>query len=358
MQNIKEKKVIFFYSRIEEKQIFENIAIELKKEKIKSDFSKNLKKKAEIGFYCESDSNPSNSKISAIFLGGMDQGRVDWPNIWKKQPWNKFDLGFLPGNNWARRWKSCSLDTRSRPKYGVYNVGWPKADLLFFNKKDKIKSKLISKKYKINEKKINILYAPSFECFNRQIEVTEAVKKNNYNLIIKHWLVKRETRYNDLWDNIILANKKSLNLYKKNTIIVDPKENFLDLLKFTNLIITDESSVAYEGLLNNIPTISVKDWKIQRHSKALSRYVKPAKITIKTTKSNLSKTIFEVINRGKDSKINYLKKKEFSHLGESSKIIVKILMRFLDDKKSMKKMKYYLKPQRNKSFLEKLKSFL
>ena len=42
----------------------------------------------------------------------------------------------------------------------------------------------------------------------------------------------------------------------------------------------------------------------------------------------LSKTIFEVINRGKDSKINYLKKKEFSHLGESSKIIVKILMRF------------------------------
>ena len=358
MQNIKEKKVIFFYSRIEEKQIFENIAIELKKEKIKSDFSKNLKKKAEIGFYCESDSNPSNSKISAIFLGGMDQGRVDWPNIWKKQPWNKFDLGFLPGNNWARRWKSCSLDTRSRPKYGVYNVGWPKADLLFFNKKDKIKSKLISKKYKINEKKINILYAPSFECFNRQIEVTEAVKKNNYNLIIKHWLVKRETRYNDLWDNIILANKKSLNLYKKNTIIVDPKENFLDLLKFTNLIITDESSVAYEGLLNNIPTISVKDWKIQRHSKALSRYVKPAKITIKTTKRNLSKTIFEVINRGKDSKINYLKKKEFSHLGESSKIIVKILMRFLDDKKSMNKMKYFLQPRKAKSFLETLKNCL
>ena len=36
MQNIKEKKVTFFYSRLEEKQIFENIAIELKKKKIKS----------------------------------------------------------------------------------------------------------------------------------------------------------------------------------------------------------------------------------------------------------------------------------------------------------------------------------
>ena len=33
MQNIKEKKVTFFYSRLEEKQIFENIAIELKKKK-------------------------------------------------------------------------------------------------------------------------------------------------------------------------------------------------------------------------------------------------------------------------------------------------------------------------------------
>ena len=35
----------------------------------------------------------------------MDQGRVDWPNMWKKQPWNKFDLGFLPG----KHWKKCGL---------------------------------------------------------------------------------------------------------------------------------------------------------------------------------------------------------------------------------------------------------
>ena len=50
MNNIIEKKVTFFYSRLEEKQIFENIAIELKKEKIKSDFSKNLKKKQKLVF--------------------------------------------------------------------------------------------------------------------------------------------------------------------------------------------------------------------------------------------------------------------------------------------------------------------
>ena len=97
----KNKRTIkFFYLREEEKQIFLNLAPELKKENFNIKFSKNLSGKADIGFYCQTDIKKINSNVSAIFLGGMDQGRVDWPNMWKKQPWNKFDLGFLPGKHW------------------------------------------------------------------------------------------------------------------------------------------------------------------------------------------------------------------------------------------------------------------
>ena len=35
-------------------------------------------------------------------MGGLDQGRVIWPNMWKEQPWDKYDIGFLPGNSWAK----------------------------------------------------------------------------------------------------------------------------------------------------------------------------------------------------------------------------------------------------------------
>ena len=206
--------------------------------------------------------------------------------MWKEQPWDKYDIGFLPGNSWAKRWRSCSEFKKTRTKYGVFNVGWPKSDFLL-NKKNLIKTrKKIIQKYKINTKKINILYAPSFECFNRQLEVTKAVKINNYNLIVKHWLTKREKRYIDLWNNIKKSNFNTLEIYRNNSVIIKPHENFLSILDFADLIITDESSVAYEGLIRNIPTLSVKDWMIARHNKGVARLVKPSSVTFKTTKKN------------------------------------------------------------------------
>ena len=54
-----------------------------------------------------------------------------------------------------------------------------------------------------------------------------------------------------------------------------------------NILITDESSVAYEALLLDIPTISVNDWKIQRHKHSIPRPVKPANICFITYRENL-----------------------------------------------------------------------
>ena len=342
----KKRKVTFFYSRLEERQIFNQISEELKKNNFEVEFSTNLKKKADIGFYCESDSDPKNSKISAIFLGGLDQGRVDWPNIWNKQPWSKFDLGFLPGINWARRWKLCSGQSKARTKSGVYNVGWPKSDFLFNkNLKNKMKNRII-RKYKINPKKVNILYAPSFECFDRQLEVTEAVKKNGYNFIIKHWLIKKEKKFIDLWNEIKKSNYISKKIYSKKTFIINPKENFLSILDFADLIITDESSVAYEGLIKNIPTISVEDWMIRRHNKAVARFVKPASLTFKTKKKRLDISIKRLVNnKSVNKKLKSLLKKEISYLGKSSKIVSDLLVMFLKDKELPKKTQYLIRPK-------------
>ena len=348
MQNKKKKlrTVTLFYLREEERQIFLNLVPELKK-KFKVKFSTNLNSKADIGFYCQTNIKKINSNVSAIFLGGMDQGRSDWPNHWKKERWDKFDLGFLPGKSWEKRWKLSSDFFETRTKHGVFNVGWPKADHLF-KKKDK--------KNSINKKKTNILYAPSFECCNKQIDVVNSVKKLGYNLIIKHWLIKKEKRYIDLWNNIKSANNFSKKIYKKIKII-NPKKNFLNLLRSANVVITDESSVAYEALMFDLPTISVKNWKIQRHNKAIARDVKPAEITFKTTKKNLSKSIFLMTKLSKN-KFKNLKFKHFSYLGKSSQAIVNVLTNFLSDKKSISKNIYYIKPKKKLSILERTKKII
>ncbi len=341
----KTRTVTFFYLREEEKQIFLNLVPELKKKKFTIKFSKKLSGKADIGFYCQTDIKKINSNISAIFLGGMDQGRNNWPNHWKKERWDKFDLGFLPGNAWEKRWQFSSNTFQSRTKYGVFKVGWPKADHLFTNQ--------VKKNSDI--RKINILYAPSFECCDKQLDVVYASKKLGYNLIIKHWLIKKEKRYIDLWENIKKANSYSKKIYKKIKII-NPKTNFLNLLKIANLVITDESSVAYEALLYDIPTISVKNWKIQRHKKTLARPVKPAKITYKTTKKDLSKCILLLLKSKK--KIRNLKHEHFSYIGKSSKAIVDVLESFLLNRNYISKSRYYIKPKKKISILERTKKLI
>ena len=46
----KKRKVTFFYSGLEERQIFNQVSEELKKKNFQVEFSTNLKKKADIGF--------------------------------------------------------------------------------------------------------------------------------------------------------------------------------------------------------------------------------------------------------------------------------------------------------------------
>lgn len=347
--------VTFFHKNVHEKHIFLPIAKELKNKGINSIYSKNMSKKAYVGFYCEKPPK-INAKISAVFLEGIDHGRTIWPNIWKNEPWNDFDLGFLPGDSWVNRWKKCAHDSRSQTKYGVFKVGWTKSDFLFNSKLNKKKITEFQKKYGINRKGINILYAPSFECFDRQIEVAKIVKRLGLNLIIKHWLVKKEKKYVDLWNNIKRSNKETLNIYKKKTKIIKPEENFLILLNFADLVVTDESSVAYEALLKNIPTISVVDWKMQRHNKAKSRFVKPSSIVFKTTKKKLSNKISELIKKKKkiEKKLEILRKKEFSNLGYSSKIIVNILLDFMENKSDVKNSEYICKTKTKKKFFKRI----
>jgi len=346
------KKITFYAEGPHEEQIFTPIAQAAKKKNFKINFTKNLKKKSDIGFYCFSGDLPINAKTSIIFLGGMDQGRVVWPNVWKESPWNKFDLGFLPGREWSNRWLESSWFYKSRTKYGVFESGWPKADIIKSTKLYKDENKKIKKKYFIPNKRRNILYAPSFECNNKQIDVANSAKKLNYNLIVKHWITEKKG-FEDLWDRVKFANNETKKLLKKKAIIIDPKESFINILPSADILITDESSVAYEALLLNIPTLSVSDWKMQRHKFSLSRFVKPSNVCFVANKANLTKKIQEIIENKVifQKRIRNKKIKHFSNLGFSATIVVDILIQFLENKE-LSLSKYYLNPKYNISMLK------
>ena len=353
------KEITFFYLDEVEKWAIENIYHEAIKHGFKVKYSKNLKEKCEIGIYSQDKYVKTNSKLSIIMLHGMDQGRVNWPNHWSKEPWNKYDVGFLPGKSWSERWIDCSWDPFSQTKKGVYEVGWPKSDKIF---KNEFYENIKNLKKKLNLKyKDTILYAPSFETDNKQIDICNKLKDLKVNLLVKHWLTSEDYNNNiDLKKNIDEANDY-LNKNMSNGTILNSNLSIIDCLAMSDILITDESSVLYEAFLLDIPTISISDWMMRKNNSSRPRLIKPSKECYKIAeKSNLISVIKEIIhNQEKVSKeINQKKNYHYSNLGRSSKVIISILNEIIlnDNYKNVHKLlpKYkkknyvlYLRPLKN-----------
>ena len=345
--------ITFYYEDNSEKDIFSPIAEEAKKRNFNTKFTKNFNQSSDIGFYCKSTGINLKSKHPVIFLGGMDQGRDNWPNAWQKENWNKFNLGFLPGKTWTQMWKKMSWFYKCRPKFGVFDCGWPKADITSNKRLLYKKSKKIRKKYGVSKTKYNVLYAPSFECNDKQLDVANAISKlKNCELVVKHWIEDKK-KNPDLWGQINRANLNTKKILGHKAKIIKPSESFIDILPLINILITDESSVAYEALLLDIPTISVNDWKIQRHKHSIPRPVKPANICFITYRENLQIKIQDMIKK-KNYYHGILRNKKkiyFSNLGSSSKKIIDNLNLYLKNKNPTNSREF-IKPTHKKSNLK------
>ena len=326
------KEITFFYLNEVEKWATENIFNEASEQGYKVKYSKNLKEKCEIGFYPQDKYVKPNSKLSVVMLHGMDQGRVHWPNHWSNEPWNKYDIGFLPGESWSKRWHECSWDPFAHTRKGVYEVGWPKSDKIF---EDSFSNTMTSLKddFKLKYRK-SILYAPSFESNNQQIEIGKIFKDLEVNLLIKHWLTDEDSAdFNYLKKNIDEANKY-LKTNIPNAFILNPHLDFMKCLALSDILITDESSVLYEGFLFNVPTISVSDFVMRTHGSKPARLVQPSKECYRVVpKSNLLMVVNEILDNKQHvfNEINEKKKYHYSNLGKSSKIIMSILTDIISD---------------------------
>ena len=338
------KKIIFYFRDFKEKQLFEYVSIHLNKKKFNINFTKNFNMKSDIGFYASEPRfiKKINSKVSFISLGGMDQGKLYWPNLWLKESWARFDFGILPGKKWANRWKQSSWYDKSRPKVGVILTGWPKSENL---KKFKIK-----KSNKLN----TILYAPCFETDDKGKDVVDAIKNTKIKLLIKHlpWNESHEViKFKDVRKNINeMTRYAQLKLGKKSTII-NSTDNIMNYYNKADILITDESSVMYEALLYNLPSLSCSDWPMRTNNTNKPRKIKIDKeVCNYTNKNNLKNAIFSVFKNKKKLKKKVLNKKRdhFSYLDRSGKNLSLFLENYLESKK----IKFQVKPKYKVNFFK------
>lgn len=322
MEVVMKKNITFIYMDAAEKAIYAPIAKEAKKRGYKVRMTDNKFAKCEIGFYCQHVNFPQYSKFSVIMLHDIIQQYGNWPDLWIREPWNKYDIGFLPSNQWVENWNKCSQYYYANPKIGMYKIGWPKADNYVNIDRERFK-KEFSLKYGLDLEKKTVLYAPAWENDGKQDDFVKAMLKLDVNILIKQVPVNPD-EFKEMYDAI----NEMYELHKgiPKVTILDPKTNIFEAIMAADILVSEESSTMCEATLMGVPAISVSNWLIPDVTP--KRY--PAcnySFVFMTTKEKLTDFVSEMLDNYKE----YVEKTEkyrndiFGECGVSSKIIMDIL---------------------------------
>lgn len=323
------KDIAFIYSDSAEKQIMQPIINEAHKRGYKTNLTDNPFAKTEIGVYCQHKNFPQFSKLSVIMLHDIIQAYSRWPDIWFLEPWHKYDIGILPSDNWVDNWKRCSQYFYTRPRKGMYKVGWPKADFVADIERDKYRD-LFYKQYGLDNNKKTVLYAPAWENDGKQNDFVEAMLTLDVNILIKQGPFPEE-KYPDICKNIKEMEKMHSGI--SGITILNKNENIFNAITAADILVSEESSTLCEAILMGIPAISVSNWLIPDVTP--SRYPKDDyDFVIKTTKEKLAECVQNTINnysKYKEEAENYCQS-HFGNIGNASVMIMDIIDSYVDGK--------------------------
>ncbi len=323
------KDITFIHMDLAEKAIYEPIASEAKSRGYTVHFTQDKFAKCEIGVYCQHVNFPQFSKFSVIMLHDIIQQYGNWPDLWLREPWNKYDIGLLPSNQWVENWNKCSQWYYANPRIGMYKIGWPKADKYANLDREEYK-KEFNKKYNLSDSKKTILYAPSWENDNKQDDFVQAMLKLDVNIIIKQYPADP-----DIFPDQAFEIRRMYELHKDNprVTIIDPKTNIIEAIMGCDVLVSEESSTMCEAVMMGIPAVSVSNWLIPD--------VTPKRLpecnydfVFMTKKEELTDYISEILFNYDDvlKKVDNFRKTTFGDVGSASKIIMDIIDDCVDDK--------------------------
>ncbi len=316
------KDITFIYMDSAEKSIMEPIAEEAEKRGYSVKLTQDKYAKCEIGVYCQHVNLPKFSKFSVIMLHDIIQQYRNWPDIWFMEPWNKYDIGILPSNQWEENWGKSSKWFYSNPRKGVYKAGWPKADKIK-NIDAKEYRRKFNAEHGLNDDKMTILYAPAWENDHKQDDFVQAAIKLDVNILVKQYCASPE-----LFPAEYAAIKEMYELHKDNprVTILKPETNIFDAIFASDILVSEESSTMAEALMAGIPAISVSNWLIP--DVVPSRFPScEYDFVIKTLKENLTDCMRDIIENYEKylSDIEEFREKNFCNIGKASEMIMDII---------------------------------
>jgi len=325
----KHREWAFFYTDQVEQQTLQPLADEAVARGHSIRFSGNLAEVADVGVFCSHRPDPSQCRFSVIMLHDLGQRHDIWPDFWRYEPWDRFDIGILPGKDWADRWHSVSARPEAQPRIGVCVLGWPKADLIY---RDRVRfdAEVAGLRKTLGLKhECSVLYAPSWENNGKQDDFVRALMDLPVNLILKQapW----SDAYPQVQENICRMNEMHRGC-ADNVHVIEPDVNIMYCLGLSDLVVSDESSVLLEALLLNVPGVAVIDWLIPEQPPRFSSA--PYECVTKSSRAELRATVQTMLEDLQQyrTRLQGYRSQYFVNLGHSAAKILDVIEAALEDR--------------------------
>lgn len=264
-------------------------------------------------------SRDASVDLSVIMFHGIDQGYSD--DHWPEADWSRFDIGLLPGVISVKNWRAKSDWPQARPRMGIFEVGWPKSDVLFSDAFNQDIQQLREELGLFGD--TTVLYAPTRENHGKMHEFVESALPVADDLLIKH------APYEDgeYMDGETLAEAYGRYEEVEHVHFLPTDLDIFNALAVADVLVSDESSVLQEAALTSTIPISVTDWPIKDSSGSSLSYQQVPSFAIKTSRSELQATIEATLDQAEKLRgdLEAELEQHYSNLGTSAELTVDVI---------------------------------
>jgi hypothetical protein len=269
------REVALYVEGEHERAVLAPIGAELARRGARVRTTDDLREPAEVGLYaCHTNRffdfegggwrRPPN-ELSALAVHDLGQAGMLDAGYFEVEPWHVFDVGLLPGPEWAGMWERASTGGATGPSLGIKVVGWPKMDHVhaapeaFAEAVASLRAAL-----GVGTRPV-VLLACSWSNRGQLDDALAALAGSDVDLVVKYppftppapdspWF-ERLTAAGDE-----VAQARAAARAHERVAVADDGADIMALVSLADVVLSNGSNVLYESVLAGVPGVSIREW--------------------------------------------------------------------------------------------------
>lgn len=205
------------------------------------------------------------NELSALAVHDLGQAGVLDAGYFEAEPWHVFDLGLLPGPEWAGMWERAAAGGATGPSLGMHVVGWPKMDHVHAAPEAFAQSvAALRAELGVGARPV-VLLACSWSNRGQLDDAVRALAGADVDLVVKYprftppspdspWFERLSAARDEVEESRAAAGAHD------GVFVADDDTDVMALVSLADLVLSNGSNVLYESVLAGVPGVSVREW--------------------------------------------------------------------------------------------------